>query len=71
MRVRMTPESELCTCTKNVLFSSSALLEQRSLQLIDFLLTNSKNWVMRSAHDPKLFRKVLISTSTYLVLVHI
>jgi hypothetical protein len=43
MLVRMTPESELCACTKNVLFSSSALIEQRSLHSINTLLINSKN----------------------------
>jgi hypothetical protein len=43
MLVRMTPELRLFACTKNVIFSSSALLKQRSLQLINTLLINCKN----------------------------
>ena len=43
MRVCKTPETQLCACTKNVLFSISALLDQRSLWLINSLLINCKN----------------------------
>jgi hypothetical protein len=46
MRVRITPESEW---TKNVLFSISALIEKRSLQLINNLLINSKNRLSNKA----------------------
>ncbi len=35
MRVRKTLESQFCAHTKNVQFSSSDLLDQRSLQLIN------------------------------------
>jgi hypothetical protein len=38
MRIRMHPESELCAGTKNVLFSSSAIIEQRFLQFINKVL---------------------------------
>ena len=43
MRVRMTPESQLCACTKNVLFSNSALLDQQFLQFINKVLINYKD----------------------------
>jgi hypothetical protein len=35
MRMRMSPESELCAGTKNFLFSSSALKDQRFLRFIN------------------------------------
>ena len=43
MRMRMSPESELCAGTKNVLFSSSALKDQRFMQFINKVLINYKD----------------------------
>jgi hypothetical protein len=43
MRVRKTPESQLCAYTKNTIFSSSALLDQRFLQLISKVLIYYKD----------------------------
>ena len=56
MRVRMTPESHLCAYTKNVLFSSSVLLDQRSLQLINKALINCKNrWSNKAEQENRTF----------------
>jgi hypothetical protein len=44
MRTRMTPGiANMRVQKKNVLYSSSALLDQRSLQLINTFLINCKN----------------------------
>jgi hypothetical protein len=43
MNTRMTPESQLCACTKYVLFSSLALLDQRFLQFTSKVLINWSN----------------------------
>ena len=43
MRVRKTPESQLCAYTKNYMFSSSTLLDQQFLQFISKVLINYKD----------------------------
>ncbi len=43
LRVSKTPESQLCAYTKNVLFSSSTLLDQRFSQFISKVLINYKD----------------------------
>jgi hypothetical protein len=43
MRMRMSPESEVCAVTKNVLFSSSPIIDQRFLQFINKALINYKD----------------------------
>jgi hypothetical protein len=49
MRVRKTQESQLCAYTKNVLFSSSTLLDQPFLQFINKVLINYKDrWSNKS-----------------------
>ena len=56
MRVHMTPESQLCAYTRNVLFSSSVLLDQRSLQSINTLLINCKNrWSNKAELENRTF----------------
>ena len=58
--MRISPDSELSAGTKKVLFSSSALIDQRFLQFINKVLINYKDRVL----DPdclryagKLFKK--------------
>jgi hypothetical protein len=44
MLVRKTPESQICAYTKDVLFSSSTILDQRFLQFICTVLINYKDY---------------------------
>ena len=56
MRMRMSPESTLCACTKNVLFSSWALLDQRFLQFINKALINCKDrWSNKAELENRTF----------------
>jgi hypothetical protein len=56
MRVRTTPESQLCAFSKNVLFSISTLLDQRNLQFINKALINCKDlWSNKSGLENRTF----------------
>jgi hypothetical protein len=56
MRMRMSPDSELCAGTKNILFSSSALIDQRFLQFINKVLINYKDrWSNKAELENRTF----------------
>jgi hypothetical protein len=54
--MRMSSESELCAGTKSVLFSSSALIDQRFLQFINKGLINYKDrWSNKAELENRTF----------------
>ncbi len=54
--MRMSPDSELCAGTKNVLFSCFALKDQRFLQFINKVLINYKNrWSNKAELEDRTF----------------